>query len=104
MTLENYVKLEPGKEKVLRIKPDSFKIEARTIPDPRTKAQKTRNAAVMDVTEEDGAPVNKTFSTLSEKLATTLKAAAENKSLYYFRVGITQLGQGYVTEYGVRLF
>jgi len=104
MVLENFVKLEPGKEKVLRIKPDSFRIETRVITDPVTHIKKTVRAAVMDVTEEDGLPVTKIFSTLSEKLAETLKAAADNGTLYRFRVGIKPVGEGYAREYQVRFF
>lgn len=104
MVLANYVKLETGVEKVLRIKPDSFRIEPRVIIDPVTKAKKTVNAAVMDVIEEDGVPVSKIFSTLSEKLAAILKTAHENGTLYRFRVGIKPVGEGYAREYQVRFF
>ncbi|RLC79333.1 MAG: hypothetical protein DRJ03_23715 [Chloroflexi bacterium] len=104
MVLANYVKLETGVEKVLRIKPDSFRIEPRVIIDPVTKNKKTVNAAVMDVIEEDGVPVSKIFSTLSEKLAAILKTAHENGTLYRFRVGIKPVGEGYAREYQVRFF
>jgi len=104
MVLANYVKLEPNIEKVLRIKPDSFRIEPRIIIDPVTKTQKKVNAAVMDVIEEDGIPVTKIFSTLSEKLAAILKTAHENGTLYRFRVGIKPIGEGFAREYQVRFF
>jgi len=104
MTLENYVKLVRNVEKVLRIKEGSFRISPRTIRDPTTKASKIVNAAVMDVYEEDGAPVSKTFSTLGEKLAAALQVAHNNGDLYRYKVGIKMVGTGYVTEYQIRFF
>lgn len=104
MTLANYVKLEADIEKVLRIKQGSFHIEPRTITDPVTKDQKIVNAAVMTVIEEDGKAIDKTFSTLSDKLASTLRVSHENGNLYRYRVGIKPVGEGYAREYQVRLF
>lgn len=104
MVLANYVKLEPEKEKVLRFKPDSLRIEDRIIIDPVTKRSKTVKALVLDVIEEDGLPVSKVFSTLSDKLATQLKALADTGQLYTYRVGITPHGRGFAREYAVRIF
>ena len=104
MTLDNFVKLEPDKEKVLRIREGSFRVEPRIILDPRTKSPKSINAAVMDVYNEDGQPVTKGFSTVSDKLATQLKAAHDNGTLYRYNVGIKRVGVGYTTEYQLRLF
>jgi len=104
MTLENYVKLVRDVEKVLRIREGSFRIEERTIRDPTTKALKIVHAGVMDVYEEDGTPVTKTFSTLSEKLAAALRVAHNNGILYRNRVGIKVVGVGFTTEYQLRFF
>ncbi|RLC85614.1 MAG: hypothetical protein DRJ03_11090 [Chloroflexi bacterium] len=104
MVLANYVKLETGKEKVLRFRPDSARIEVRLITDPVTKKTKRVRALVIDVIEEDGLPVEKVFSTLSEKLAETLWTAHQTGDLYRFRVGITPVGEGYAREYKVRFF
>jgi hypothetical protein len=104
MTLENYVKLVEGVEKVLKIREGTFRIEPRTVLDPKTKAPTPKQAAVMDVYEEDGRGVQKQFSTLSDKLATQLKAAHDNRTLYTHNVGIKKVGSGYVTEYALRLF
>jgi hypothetical protein len=104
MTLENYVKLVPDVEKVLRIREGSFRIEPRTIRDPHTKAPKIVNAAVMDVIEEDGVPVTKSFSTLGEKLAAALQVAHNNGTLYRNRIGIKRVGTGFVSEYQLRFF
>lgn len=103
MVLANYVKLVTDVEKLLRIKADSFRIEEREITDPKTKIAKTSRAAVVDVLVEDGVDVAKTFSTLSDKLATTLQAHHLNGDLYKYTVGITRRGSGFRTEYEVRL-
>jgi len=91
-------------EKVLRVKEGSFRLETRTITDPTTKKPKTVQAAVMDVYEEDGSPVTKVFSTLSEKLAAALQVAHNNGNLYRYRLGIKMVGAGFVTEYQIRFF
>jgi len=104
MTLENYVRLEKDVEKVLRFKPESFRIEPREITDSVTEKKRTVNAAVVDVTMEDGRPITKTFSTLGEKLATQLKTAHDNGTLYRYRVGVTMRGEGFGREYTLRLF
>ena len=104
MTLENFVKLEAGKEKILKIRPGSFRVEPRAFKDPKTQIPKTINAVVVDVVEEDGKPTAKTFSTVSDKLATQLRLAHENGTLYIYKVGIKRVGEGYGTEYQLRLF
>ncbi len=104
MTLANYVKLERDREKVLRIRAGSFRLEDRTITDPVTKQSKVRRAAVVDVVSEDGVPVSKTFSTLSEKLASSLSVLHDNGTLYTYSVAITMTGEGFATEYQLRLF
>jgi hypothetical protein len=104
MALENYVKLVPEKEKVLRFRPGSFRIEEAEITDPITKSPKRVRKAVLDVIEEDYRPVVKVFSTLSEKLALQLKTAHDTGDLYRYRIGITWRPRGYATEYTVRIF
>lgn len=104
MVLENFVRLVPEREKVLRFKPGSFRIEEATITDPKTKQPKRVRKAVLDVTEEDYRPVVKVFSTLSEKLATQLRQAHETGELYRYHVGITWRPRDYATEYTIRLF
>lgn len=101
MILENYVRLEPGKEKILRL--TNPRIEERTIMNSKTKSLQRVRAWVANVVEEDYRPVAKVFSTLSEKLATTLQTAAENSDLTQYRVGITWHPMDYATEYTVRL-
>ena len=102
MVLANYVKLVPEVEKVLRIKEGSFRIEDRSITDPKTQLPKMAKAAVVVVYEEDGVPVDKTYSTLADKHAATLHAMHLNGDLYRYRIGITKTGVGFRTEYRVR--
>lgn len=104
MTLENYVRFEKDVEKVLRFKPESFRIEPREIIDPATKIRKTLNSAVIDVIEEAGAKVTKTMSAVSEKFAASLQAAHDNGTLYRYKVGIKVTGEGYGREYQIRFF
>lgn len=103
MALKNYIRLESEKQKVLRFKHESFRIEPREITDPDSKNPKIVNAAVMDVTEEDGQAISTTFSTLSSKLAATLKTMHDNGTLYRGKIGITQRGSGYSRQYEVAI-
>lgn len=104
MTLENYVRLVPEVETVLRVREGSFRIEPRQITDPISKIPKMVNAAIMDIIEEDREPVSKTFSVLSEKLAAALQVAHNNGTLYRGRVGIKMVGAGFAREYQLRFF
>jgi len=103
MVLENFVRLVPEKEKILRFMPGSWRVEEATITDPATKQPKRVRRAVLDVTEEDYRPVVKTFSTLSDKLAVQLAQMHETGELYRYHVGITRHPSGLATEYTVRL-
>ena len=102
--LGNYVQLEKDREKVLKIREGSFRIERRTITDNISRLPKSLNTAVMDVTQEDGKPVTKTFSTTSDKLANTLTAFHLSRTLYTRNLGITMRGEGFAKEYSVRQF
>lgn len=104
MTLENYVKFERDVEKVLKFVNESFRIEPREIIDTETKKERKVNAAVVEVREEDGQPVTKTLSTLSEKFASALNAAHGNGTLYRYKIGITKKGERFGTEYTLRFF
>ena len=102
--MENYVKLPRDAEKVMRFKPDSFRIEEAEITDSITHKPKRVRKAVVDVVEEDYRPVVKVFSTLSDKLATSLAQAHATGDLYRYHVGVTWHPRGYATEYTVRIF
>jgi len=101
MVLENYVKLVPETEKILRL--ERPRIDERTVRDPKTKQPTVKRAWVADVVEEDYRPVRKIFSTLADKLATSLQTAADAGDLARYRVGITWYPRDYATEYRVRL-
>jgi len=104
MVLENFVKLLPETEKILRFKLGSFRVEETTITDPKTKQPKRVRRAVIDVIEEDYRPTVKIFSTLSEKLAAQLAQAHTTGDLYRYHYGITWHPQDLATEYTLRVF
>jgi len=97
--LANYIRLEPEKPKLLKL--SNERIEERVITDPKTKRTKTVRALVYNCTEEDGRPVSKIFSTLSEKLALQLHALWERRTHDYIKVRITRHPRDYATEYTV---
>jgi len=99
--LGNYVKLEPDKPKTLRL--SNPRIVEKVIRDPKTGRLKTVKALEFDVTEEDGIPVSKVFSTLSEKLATQLWTLWESSILSEHKVQIIWHPRDYATEYEVRV-
>ena len=99
--LGNYVVLEPGKPKRLRL--TNPRIEERIIRDPKTGRIKTVRALVFDCIEEDGRPVSKQFSTLSEKLATVLWSLWEQGVLKDHVVEIVWHPMDFATEYEVRV-
>ena len=82
--LANYVKLVPEKPKILRFKKDSLRIEERVITDPILKKPKKVVSLVFLVDEEDGRPVEKSFSVLSERLMNELAPYLEGKRYRYY--------------------
>ena len=98
--LINYVVLPPDTPKKLKL--SDPRIEERIIRDPKTGMLKTVKALVFKCTEEDGKPVNKTFSTLSRKLAQMLMALWERRRTDYIYVEIIRHPADYATEYEVR--
>jgi len=101
MVLENFVRLAPEREKILKLV--NPRIEEKTITDPKTKSPKVVRSWVADVVEEDYIPTSKKFSTLSEKLAGMLQTSALSGDLARYRVGITWYPRDYATEYRVRI-
>jgi len=77
MVIENWVKLEPGVPKTLHFV--DHKILTRVITDPIFKRPKRVQSIVFLVDREDGMPVEKSFSVVSERLANELKAYLEGK-------------------------
>ena len=75
--LENWVKLEPCKPKRLHFADHA--IVERVITDPILKRPKKVRSLVFLVDEEDGRPVEKSFSVVSEKLFQELSAYLPGK-------------------------
>ena len=65
--IQNWVILPPGVEKRLRF--SDHAIVTKQITDPVTKAPKTIEALEFTVTTQDGAPVSRKFSVVSQRLA-----------------------------------
>lgn len=101
MVLGNYVELPRGVRKCLRLK--DCKIVEKVVKDPILGISLPKRSYVCLVTEEDGRPVNKIFSTLSEKLATQLETLRQSGVLYERIICITRLGEGYATDYQVEV-
>jgi len=97
--LSNYVRLTPGVKKKLVLK-DPI-IEEITIPDPITKRPKPLRRLRFTVIEEDGMPVTKYFTTLSEKLAQMLMALWDRRKGDTICVYITEFGTGLAKDYEV---
>jgi len=97
--LANYVKLIPEQKKCMKL--DNPRIEERVVRDPKTGRNKIVRALVFDCLEEDGVATFKTFSTLSEKLATTLYNLWNTGELKRKRVCIVWHPRDFATEYEV---
>ena len=67
MSLENWVKLPPGKVVCMHFK--EYRVTPREITDPFFKTARTVKSLLFLVDEVDGAPVDQTFSVVSERLA-----------------------------------
>lgn len=97
----NYVKLEPNRPKRMLLK--DWQWEDREIIDPNTKVVKKVRVMNFTVIQEDGEPVQKTFSALALKLQESLKPHIDTGQLFHRMVEITWYPRGYATEYAVRL-
>ena len=67
MSLENWVKLPPGKVVCMRFK--EYRVTSREITDPFWKTPRKVDSLLFLVDRVDGKPVDKTFSVVSERLA-----------------------------------
>jgi len=97
MVLRNFVELQEGVPAVMHFR-DHW-IERRNIVDPATRKEKGANVLVFEVDRLGGQEVSAQFSTLSEKLASTLAPLLEAKRYLNMTVIITKRGRGYATEY-----
>lgn len=99
MVLENYVKLLPGVPKRLHFTGGA--IVEKQITDPLTKLAVTRRSLVFNVDREDGRLVDKTWSTLSDGLASQLKPELDSLAYRETEYVITQVGYGFNTRYQI---
>lgn len=67
MSLDNWVKLPAGKVVCMHFK--DYRVASREITDPFFKTKRKVNGLVFLVDRVDGAPVDKTFSVMSETLS-----------------------------------
>jgi hypothetical protein len=96
-----YVELLPERPKRLLF--DKWWYEDRQITDPATKRVKTQTAMVLHVTQEDGAAVDKTYSTLSVKHMEDLKGLIDSGQAFTRMIEIVRHPRGYATDYEVRV-
>lgn len=92
--IENWVKLKVGIPK--RVHFVNHAIETRRIMDPVMKMLKDIQAVVFAVDREDGVAVSKSFSIVSEKLATELGAYLEGKRYVGYEFTFIKDAPGFV--------
>ena len=78
MSLENWVKLPPGKVVCMHFK--EHRVTPREITDPFFGTERTVKSLLFLVDRVDGAPVDMTFSVMSEKLAMEFEPYLEDGS------------------------
>jgi len=92
--LENWVILSPGVPKKLRFSDHRF--VSRQITDPVFGIVKTVQSLLLLVSEEDGSPVEKTFSVLSSKMVQELSGYLEGKKYLRYRFTVVKDAPGTV--------
>jgi hypothetical protein len=90
--ISNWVKLTPGVPTRLHF--TDHAIKPVPITDPITKYTKTVESLQMQVDKQDGSPVSKTFSVLSERLAGELGPYLPDKRYTRFEFVIVKDGPG----------
>jgi len=78
MSLENWVKLPPGKVVCMHFR--EYRVTPRQITDPFFGTERTVTSLLFLVDRVDGAPVDMTFSVVSEKLAQEFEPYLEDGS------------------------
>ncbi len=99
--LSNFVRLTPNVPKTLKI--EECKITEVVVRDPLWGRPIPKRRLTCLVSEEDGVPVNKVFSTLSEKLASQIWELYRAGVLKEHRIRITMIGEGFAREYQVEV-
>ncbi len=99
--LENYVKLENGVPVLLHF--TGWTLMPKNITDPSTGSVRKVNSIHLSVDEENGRPVTKELSVVSEKLAAQLEPYLENGTFVNKKFKITKTGIGFNTGYSVEV-
>lgn len=77
---------------------DSYQYQPRDIRDSITSAPKTVTALVFHCDTLDGAPVNASYSTISDKEAANYKPYLEGNRFTQYDFTVTKSGAGFTTE------
>ena len=99
MVLDNFVTLEEGRGRRLHF--TDHQLVTGEMPDPLLGIAKMVTRLVFVVDEEDGAPVAKTLSIPSSKLASQFTPYLADKSYRRFVYTVTRRGAGFLTDYQV---
>lgn len=98
--LMNYVELKPGVPRRLHFT-DDYIVE-RTIPEKETGKSKRVKSLVFWVDEEEGQPVAKSLSILSQKLAAHFEPFLRDKRYEGYDFIITKIGDGFLADWNVQ--
>ncbi len=99
--IENYITFSEGVPKLLRFA--DYQVMDKQINDPTTKNTRPVKSLHMTVTEEDGRPVQKELSILSEKFAALLEPYILGGSYKAKLFKVTRTGSGFNTNYSVEV-
>jgi len=94
VALENWVKLPVGKVVCLHFR--EYRVTDRQITDPFFETPRTVRSLVFLVDREDGAPVDKNFSVVSEKLADEFQPYLEDGSFRFYEWCLVKDAAGFV--------
>jgi len=94
MSLENWVKLPVGKTVCMHFR--EYRVASRQITDPFFGVPRTVKSLLFLVDREDGEPVDKTFSVVSEKLADEFQPYLEDLSFRDYVWCLVKDGVGFV--------
>ena len=94
MTLENWVKLPPGKVVCMRFR--EYRVASREITDEFWGTKREVDSLLFLVSHVDGVKVDKTFSVVSEKLALEFKPYLDDGSYKNYEWCLVKDAPGFV--------
>jgi hypothetical protein len=100
MVEENFIKLERDVPK--RLKFSEHAVTTRQVKDPDTGLTKNVSVLTFTVIEEDGVPVLKPFSAISQKLRMQFEPLLESKAYLGHTFTITEHGSGFTKTYEIK--